>query len=151
MTHHPNEVWRAQGLDLTVQMSGAAPRAPAYVRGLSANAPDSVEEVQHGRVFTRAGTCAVVLAAAFTGTVGPAQGAESVHITAHEVFGGASTFTSTIPGCTPGTVTTVGDHTSFVRPFGTFNGFQVFECSGGVGTPALPDRITDVYDGTLRR
>ena len=137
-------------------------------------------------VFARAATCTVVLAAAFTGTAGPAQGAESVHITAHEVFGGASTFTSTIPGCASGTVTTVGDHTSFVRPFGKFTGFKVFECSAGgrfvirlsakfgetgstgtwafvggvgglagggtlVGTPAPPDGITDVYDGTLRR
>lgn len=82
-------------------------------------------------VFTRAATCAVVLAAAFTGTAGPAQGAESVHIGAKEVFEGGSTFTSNIDGCASSTVENASPQVHFGPRFGKFNGFKVFTCDEG--------------------
>ena len=97
------------------------------------------------RVFTRAATCAAALAAAITATTAPAQAADSVHITAHEVFGGTSTFTSNIAGCTSGNVYTVGDQVHGGPWFGKFNGFKIFECAGG---GRFVVRLSAMFDDT---
>ena len=83
--------------------------------------------------ITRAATCVAVAAVAVAGAAGTVNAAESVHIDAEEVFGGVSTFTSTIDGCASGTVTNAGDRVTGGPRFGTFTGFKVFSCEGGGG------------------
>lgn len=84
----------------------------------------------------RAALVAAVVAAAVTGTAVPAVSATPVHIDADETFeGGGSTFTSTIEGCSSGTVSN-GSFRIGGGPgtgFGKFNGFKVFECADGGG------------------
>lgn len=77
-----------------------------------------------------------IAAAAVTGTAVPSVSATPVHIDADERFDGSvSTFTSSIDGCSSGTVSNGsfqiggGPGTSF----GKFNGFKVFECADGGG------------------
>ena len=77
-----------------------------------------------------------IVAAAVTGSAVPAMSATPVHIDADETFeGGGSTFTSTIEGCSSGTVSN-GPFRIGGGPgtgFGTYNGFKVFECADGGG------------------
>ncbi len=80
-------------------------------------------------------TLAVIAAVAVTATTVPAQAATPVHIDADEVFGGQSTFTSTIDGCASGSVSN-GDFRIGGGPgssFGKFNGRKVFACADGGG------------------
>lgn len=77
----------------------------------------------------------LVVAVLAAGTSVPAVAATPVHIDADEVFEGQSTFTSTIEGCTSGTVSN-GSFRIGGGPgtdFGKFNGFKVFECTDGGG------------------
>ena len=77
-----------------------------------------------------------VVAAAVAGTAVPAVSATPVHIDADErLEDGGSTFTSTIEGCSSGTVSNgpfrIGGGPG--TDFGKFNGFKVFECADGGG------------------
>lgn len=78
----------------------------------------------------------VIAAAVVTGAASPSSSATPVHIDANETFEGApSTFTSTIEGCSSGTVSNgpfrIGGGPG--TDFGKFNGFKVFECADGGG------------------
>jgi hypothetical protein len=90
------------------------------------------------RMVRRTARCVAAgaaVAAAITGTTFSAHAAEPVLIDAEEIFGGVSTFTSTIEGCESGSVSNgpfrIGGGPG--TAFGKFNGFKVFECADGGG------------------
>lgn len=82
------------------------------------------------------GAVLVMAIVASAGAAVPAVAATPVHIDADErLEGGGSTFTSTIEGCSSGTVSNgpfrIGGGPG--TDFGKFNGFKVFECADGGG------------------
>ena len=82
------------------------------------------------------GAVLVMAIVASAGAAVPAVAATPVHIDADEKLeGGGSTFTSTIEGCSSGTVSNgpfrIGGGPG--TDFGKFNGFKVFECADGGG------------------
>jgi hypothetical protein len=100
------------------------------------------------RMVRRTARCVAAgaaVAAAITGTTFSAHAAEPVLIDAEEVFGGVSTFTSTIEGCEEGTVSNGPFQLGGGPRFGKFNGFKVFECSDGGGFVV---RLSAAFDDT---
>lgn len=84
----------------------------------------------------RSATLGMAVVAVAIGAAIPAVSATPVHIDADETFeGSGSTFTSTIEGCSSGTVSNgpfrIGGGPG--TDFGKFNGFKAFECADGGG------------------
>ena len=110
----------------------------------------------------RSATLGTAVVAVAIGAAIPAVSATSVHIDADETFeGSGSTFTSTIEGCSSGTVSNgpfrIGGGPG--TDFGKFNGFKAFECADGGGFVVhLLAKFDEegstgtwaIYDGTLR-
>jgi hypothetical protein len=113
----------------------------------------------------RSATLGIAVVAVAIGAAIPAVSATPVHIDADETFeGSGSTFTSTIEGCSSGTVSNGpfriggGPGTDFGNEGSTgtwaivdgWDGYEDLHGAGTlVGTPTSTG-INDVYDGTLR-